>query len=129
MSLQTWKEKYYPETASYFDSLAPNKRNTRAALAHSLNKWRGLKPANLKRHGVSKELDKACISDGSNKLRIDGESCALCSMYANGNCVGCPIKEVTSRCRKYQYYTFVEDGDPEAMISCLSAALKEIKSS
>lgn len=126
MSLETWKKKYYPETASYFDNLAPSERNICAALVHSLNKWRGLRPANLKRHGVSKEPNKACISDGSNKLIIDWGSCALCSIYENGNCAGCPIKEVTNRCRDHQYYMFVKNADPKAMISCLIAALRKI---
>lgn len=54
MSLQTWKEKYYPEDAAKFNTLPLSKENIAAALKHSIRKWIGLRPANRKRHGLGK---------------------------------------------------------------------------
>lgn len=45
MSYQTWAEKFYPVAAE----LVPEEQ----ALAHSLQKWKGLTEENLDAHGLS----------------------------------------------------------------------------
>ena len=48
MSFTTWCKEFYPVPASDFDGVDKPKE----AVKHALNKWRGLLPKNLKKHGI-----------------------------------------------------------------------------
>ena len=50
MSLKTWKKEFYPQSA---------KRTKQSeAVEHSLHKWRGILPANLKKHGLNRDINR-----------------------------------------------------------------------
>lgn len=75
MSKVSWIGEYYPVKA--------DKESKENAINHSLNKWIGLLPENLKKH----DLDSPPIS-------IDASTCALCYHYfdeTKGDCINCPL--------------------------------------
>ena len=86
MSMKTWMKKYYP---------VPAKSVRQAdALDHSIRKWQGLQSSALKAHGV--RVDDSTftrITDGTQYLSIDGETCALCVTYLkrHRDCNKCPL--------------------------------------
>lgn len=133
MSLNTWKKEYYPIRAS--------KVTAEAAIAHSLQKWRGLRPQILADHrlrlNVRPSQPVVVDDDGGETLTINGESCALCAVYMRENedeCATCPLfalrncscddvpdeDEVTA-CSPYDQFAL--SGDPEPMIELLEKAL------
>lgn len=77
MSLATWKAEFYPIEA---DEVA-----IKDAIDHSLQKWLGLLPENLKKHNVT-ILDK-CVQDldddryDPDYIVVGSESCSLCHHY------------------------------------------------
>jgi len=72
MSLASWKREFYRTPA--------DRVSKRYALRHSLKKWTGLLPINLKKHKI--KLDMACLrDDNSNILEISCDSCALCQHF------------------------------------------------
>lgn len=134
MSLNTWKEEYYP---------VPTKDASRkTALEMSELKWLGLRPEALRKHELRKsgryitELPNNYNSFSSN-LSIDGSSCHLCQLYADAGqgCVECPIilykqKEglLSLDCDEScgpEYLMWVHTGDPEPMIRLIQATRKE----
>lgn len=77
MSLTTWCNEFYPVPAD--DVSVQN------AVAHSLQKWKGLRPENLEKHGLIRYGDREIREVESPPLRsyvpslaIDADSCALC---------------------------------------------------
>lgn len=89
MSFQTWMEEFYPNPLP--SNVKSISMTLKQACQHSLQKWIGLRPENLKKHHVillkmslgiwaideifSKEISLSSIK---HKLKISGESCALC---------------------------------------------------
>ncbi len=105
MTLRTWREEFYPVPADIVSE--------EHAVTHSINKFEGLRKANLKKHDVYKH-NKSISNDakylyiqpmGSEKvykddldkklnipLSIDGTSCVLCILHEKkGSCITCPI--------------------------------------
>lgn len=125
MSLQTWRDKYYPETAL----VASNKGNVHM-LKHSIRKWWGLRKSALNSHGCY--VENRYLHDnetyGKALVPITGDTCSLCVAYHTGfNCSGCPIKLSTKNCTE-KYPDFFKTGSPYPMIRVLIAALRvEIK--
>ena len=78
MSLDTWKAEFYPVEAE--------KVKKRDALAHSLQKWLGLRPGNLWKHKVWRPGSAIRIEDCYAELWIGGDTCALCAHYLNTKC-------------------------------------------
>jgi hypothetical protein len=95
MSLKSWLDEFYPIAAS-------ETMNALQAAEHSLQKWRGLRASNLKRHGLRRTVGVfKSITDNASVFRIDGLSCALCefSRRAGNNhgeidCGMCPLADV-----------------------------------
>jgi len=129
MSLETWKKKYYPIEASE----VPEKD----ALAHSLQKWIGLREKNLDKHEVSHHGWYIECDHELDILDIDGDTCALCYHYETGSkCPKCPLVKVAGRrCDqggdamfngdKYSpYEEFVKNKNPEPMIKLIRSAIK-----
>ena len=138
MSLETWKKEFYPVEADSPEAQA----SARAAIEHSLRKWRGLRPEALLKHEVrlegpyNKEVVDDCADAEDESQFISSRSCALCIRFddADGNCDGCPIVKVSgmacdlkdedergpdaSAWEMYIYYA-----DPEPMIAQLEKAL------
>lgn len=92
MSFYSWKREFYPRPA--------HRVARKDALAHSLKKWEGLRPSNLRRHGVvmvnARVFAEACPEKF---LSVDADSCALCYWYTNQKrvdkpCRGCPLERV-----------------------------------
>lgn len=118
MSLQTWKEEFYKVPAIEV-------KNDKDAIDHSILKWTGLLPENLKKHEC--KLDNAgygtaLISIDSTQnypqklLMITGSTCALCKLHIDqeGHCQNCPLYMfLGNRCDEYDmpYRLFDEQLD------------------
>lgn len=74
MSMQTWKDEYYPVPAAELRDGTLDEM-----LAHSLLKWEGLKRENLMAHGLNR-LDGFYLYGPQNrtKFTINSTTCALC---------------------------------------------------
>lgn len=84
MSLETWKAEFYPKPAK--DVKAED------AVAHSLQKWRGLRKENLEKHGLERDVE--CLQDESCcSFVVDADSCALCvhHLTKQDSCASCPL--------------------------------------
>lgn len=123
MSLKTWKKEFFP----------PMDTSTElGAIIHSLRKWRGLRPENMKKHGVKKHLTstREIVDRRHNSLEIDAYSCALCwrhTLAKNGNCFGCSLlKQLESECDLHDnspYVLFLKKNEVEPMIEALEQTL------
>lgn len=93
MSLESWKSVYYPLPAS---EVKPED-----ALAHSLQKWKGLLPHALKEHDLLLSYTACSIferEDPRNYFGINAGSCALCAVHFGNvdrdeedDCSSCPL--------------------------------------
>lgn len=113
MSMQSWKNEFYPisasEAAEYFRNGDLSEHDV---TEHSLRKWRGLRPENLAKHGIVRSTSAgSCIGDPSEKpggvmldwFGVDAGTCSLCQVYdpeevydeVSGDCVvecnDCPL--------------------------------------
>jgi hypothetical protein len=138
MSLDTWKDEFYPQEAFSVPEVH--------AVRHSLQKWYGLRPDALLRHRV--ELDSCGdVSDliTDRHLSIRGDSCALCHHYniRYGSCKACPLALVREGVpcdeawgdenedspepgdKLSPWFEWRRRGNPEPMILWLERALEE----
>jgi hypothetical protein len=138
VSLKTWKAELYPKPAS--------RVSKRDALVHSLQKWKGLTKAALKKHGV--ELCSfGTLRDGAEEFYVASNSCALCMRYLrvsgglmlgeSGRCGECPLAisrngipcdRRTDAEGASPYHQFVLRGDARPMIRALQRAIRETAS-
>ena len=93
MSLQTWKDEFYPIPAQ---DVA---KDPVLASQHSLRKWIGLRSTNLGKHGLH-VLTRSIAENGDDSVRlnISDSSCALCVHYyprdetlQSFRCANCPL--------------------------------------
>ncbi len=137
MSIKTWKEEFYKVDANDVDD--------KDALDHSISKWTGLLPENLKKHDVELFTRVSTILVGDNSfdpdnIIIDARSCALCVhhlMPGQKPCMGCPIwKFRSSRCDKSdlndydglsEWEEFSINLDPVPMLSLLTQVKANLK--
>lgn len=94
MSLQSWKEEFYPEDAA--DVAA--RGDERECIAHSLRKWEGLKAENLGWHGVKFHM-WGLEDEGWCVLPIESSTCALCLLHDNES--GALDPDYCGRCALY----------------------------
>jgi hypothetical protein len=134
MSLASWKAEFYPIPA---DETAKD-----AAVAHSLQKWRGLTPDNLARHGI-KRAQFGSIEDKAERFSVNTETCALCCHYRDdedflddddeplSDCGACPLAAARGSVscdnereeeKKSPYQSWVDKGDPSPMLLWLEKA-------
>lgn len=138
MSLQTWKDEFYPTPATDDKSIA---------VAHSLQKWKGLTLENLRKHKViymrnvnalvneidAKEYANATYSVymKCEYLSITSDSCSLCKAYKD-KCDSCPLGKSentstfgTNACddKDSPYFAFLDRQDPKPMIEILTKLL------
>lgn len=119
MSEESWKAEYYP-----VDAKDVSKDD---AIAHSLQKFIGLRRENLENHGVELEDNVVC------GIEINSDSCALCHHYMNTKwvsalCISCPIALDTKKCSgddKWPWGQWATKDDPEPMIAVLQKAQAE----
>ncbi len=131
MSLQTWKDEFYPVKPS-------KKMSKKVAIEHSLRKWNGLLPKNLKKHGLEKagrfiQEKQDSVAD----MMIDAESCALCVKYldtdcleSENECVRCPLfNSLGEQCDGdgSPYFMWLRKDEPKPMIKALKKLLEETK--
>ena len=127
MSLATWKRDHYPIPVS--------RVSKKGALPHALRKFRGLTPAKLKCHGLTRT--SFWIVGKGGVFFVDSETCALCRFWIDsgrlGCCAECPLAIVRGgvRCdlempgeELAPWNAFEEIGDPRPMISWLKKAIK-----
>ena len=94
MSIQTWKQEFYPTEA----------RNTliQKALSHTIRKWKGLRPKNLRKHNLCvkrrdiKLYDKENLRGFVQAFKFNSDNCALCihHLVIDNNidrCETCPL--------------------------------------
>ena len=118
MSLETWKEEFYPVPA---DEVPESQ-----ALTHSLRKWEGLRKENLEKHGVKRRLHKV------GEFHVDSTTCALCHHHAGSFwCYTCPIAGTDEAGNSvncdHEYIKWVGGGDPEPMIELIKNAINKEK--
>lgn len=122
MSIKTWKKEFYPKSAA-------SRMSKKAAIEHSIKKWEGLLPENLKKHEVVIDV---CgnIHDDEIKFEISDQSCALCQKYWVECCIKCPLyKKLGFVCGKGKieagdgWVYYMEEGDPELMLKNLRSLL------
>lgn len=146
MSIETWKEEFYPVPAD--DRRA--KRSHTAAVNHSLKKWRGLTKESLEKHGLQKISGSDCITPilGGEHMPIAGATCALCLMEDDRTCLNnstsekfcrqCPLFRTLGRqCDQDNlldvseepspYSNFIVRDDPLPMIKALEKTKKKLR--
>lgn len=125
MSLKTWRDEFYPISAQ-----EAAKKGMIACIKHSLQKWIGLRPKNLARHGVEGVraiYNKFGYPEG--RFDIDAGSCSLCQKYdkTSLSCESCPIYRATGNtCHHWggsPYGQYLFNGSPEHMIDTLERTL------
>jgi hypothetical protein len=129
---QSWLDTYYPETAEACVERNPGKVEL---TAHSLRKWKGLRPEVLSKHGL--KLERRSVRDIKTDLLllvVSSSSCALCRAFIRDNripCALCPLyvtldSSCAASCNS-PYGVFVKRGDPEPMIKALKETLELAK--
>lgn len=122
MSMRSWKKEYYP---------TPSKKvkGEREAIEHSLQKWEGLTPENLEKHGVCLESNNV-LRYNNTLFNIDADSCALCNLYLDewiDSCTTCPLFLKGDGClesnRTNSYTVFYDTGNAQPMIDSLRSLL------
>lgn len=94
MSTTTWLQEFYPISAK---KLADDPNSTdRDLVIHSLKKWTGLSPENLKIHNMFLNETVLKSPGGKTVIRVNYRSCALCLRHIDrksktGMCATCPI--------------------------------------
>jgi hypothetical protein len=139
MSLASWKAEFYPAPVSRIKTVT-------GAVEHSLRKWKGLRAAALRRHGVEdlvgyvKQPDNPLLKP----FPIDDSTCALCWILDAGDrtqwrdCQRCVLTQARGGypCTapapeepedRSPWLMFTRDGDPEPMIKLLEKALRSLK--
>lgn len=91
MSLATWKDEFYPITAH-----TCARRDKTKALDHSIQKWDGVKPENLERHGVILRVGDLICKKTSARMIFSARNCALCVVHLRvrkgvSSCNQCPL--------------------------------------
>lgn len=92
MSVKSWMEEFYPIFAG---DLARRDGVTDIELVkHSMQKWNGAMPENLKKHKVKKDYPtgRAIEDIDGGYFIFGGASCALCEKHVRGSSCGeCPL--------------------------------------
>lgn len=132
MSLESWKEEFYPEEA-----VEAAKRGDSAAVEHSLRKWMGLSPANLEKHGMVASKAWSHIVEQENYERVfrtHAGTCALCELHAPYGCEDCPLTKargVTCGDKledevRSPWSEWTHNRNPEPMIHWLTLAKEQV---
>lgn len=117
MSIESWKQEFYPVPAE--EAATGNV----AALKHSIVKWHGLRPENLDKHNVTPVGTHYIGTTENDSEELAGSgSCALCVLVSD-TCAVCVLTEVNSTCGE-SWHLWVYKRDPEPMIAQLEHALK-----
>lgn len=140
MSIQSWAREFYPKPAK---EIASKDGDDLSLVNHSIQKWKGLNKATLKKHNLVLSGQDICEQNkGEGMFTIDSDSCALCRVYEDENCRECPLNEYLGNpCSRtgtppiithpdrpaYPYDHFLDTGDPKPMQKALRETLKMLK--
>lgn len=118
MSADSWRSEFYPVDA---ETVAKHGDAVKA-VEHSLQKWRGALPKNLKKHGLSC-APLAFIADTCSlcKMYISGRCCRACPLYVSRGEVACTDERSDELINPYDSY--VLGHNPKPMIEALELAL------
>lgn len=127
MSANTWKKEFYPITARE----AAEGTNLEA-VRHSLQKWKGLRPDNMKKHKLILKYGEI-LYKGEEVIVMGDTSCSLCVKHDTrfGACGTCPLSRSRggNRCdrtrareEKSPWGAWITYNDPEPMIAALEKA-------
>lgn len=107
MTKESWINEYYPKDVDEVTEAE--------AVAHSLQKWIGVRVKNLVNHGLTNP-----------PIRIDASTCALCELYYDKitGCEECPLfKHLGYKCDAVEmdapWCAWLFADDPEPMIKAL----------
>ena len=130
MSVRTWKEEF-------FTGIVKASKTPLAAAEHSLRKWKGLDPEQLKKHKLVKVADEHYINSTKtcNGFDVGCNECALCR-YSNAvagyhSCDDCPLAEasggVTCMDNASPYRVWLDTGDVKPMVEALKRTVEWLK--
>lgn len=134
MSIETWKKEFYPVEAA---EIADTDATVVELIAHSLKKWEGVRPGNIKKHGL-KRAGYDSFHDGEEYFELDGDSCSLCAAFygkqdisdetdrcEDSDCSVCPIFLANGKtcADAYQEFT-IGSRRPTKMVNLLRKTLK-----
>jgi len=122
MSLESWKNEFYPVEAS-------KDHSDIAAIEHAILKWTGYTEENLKKHELTS--DGAVITDSDNNVVIFAtNSCSLCLKYWANDCDKCPLYLIGESCISSHhesnispYRKTMNNSDPSYILDALKKAL------
>lgn len=130
MSLTTWKKQFYPKKPS-------SRMSWITATEHSLKKWMGALPGNVKKHGVEYKSHHIVHKKQYNlRMSFSYLTCALCvksmsiKIKDHIYCSVCPLQKMLGRsCDEYGVASIYEQStnNPTAMILTLQKLLKKLK--
>lgn len=128
MSLKTWRQEFYPEPAS-----RARRRSWEWTVRHSLRKWEGVLPKNLRKHDLARNTFFICEKRGK-EFALGRATCSLCekvSSYSPSNfidCELCPLSAVRVPCGRSGspwYQATLGDPGGEATVRPLLKALED----
>lgn len=123
MSIETWESESYP-TPAFEASGSPLE-----AAQHSLLKWQGLLPENLKKHSlILADCDLYEVVYEDPKFSVSANNCALCLLAERlngherfGSCSSCPMHtELGTTCDNKLWSKFVCINDAQPMVDTLA---------
>jgi len=125
MSLSSWKKEFYPVPATKSKSFELQ------AAEHSLLKWTGLLPKNLKKHELTIDF-WGDLQGKTGSFKINASTCALCQRHVlrrNLLCGTCIINEKFIQCDHPDsaYRRWRDDRNPKPMINVLKKCVKILK--
>lgn len=126
MSVESWKQVYYPVPGNTFEGLEINLETVKKALEHSLLKWQGLTENVKSQHEVKvswillvpKESEPSFPLQ--KPLELSSDSCALCALF-DVECALCPLKNCNE-----EYRTFIKTSNSLPMTDLIQSKLKEL---
>lgn len=128
MTIESWKQEFYPVEAG----ACPEGQE----IQHSLLKWTGLKPENLKKHdmdALGNAIEEVVNGDYTMKVfSVDASTCALCQAHSVRDedddefpCSECPLSKLGANgvdCNT-EYEAFTQGDNPDPMLEILNKAL------
>jgi hypothetical protein len=134
MSIDTWKNEFYPTGAEIFVHKENNLQNAIEATEHSLLKWKGLSHKNITKHDLyfkryALTENKYSIGKSESDLVISGSSCACCRLTTSDymglgiDCKHCPIYFINGHDCNDIYGEWNRSKEPDDMITLLEDTL------
>lgn len=131
MSIETWKEEFYPKPAEEATG------SELEAARHSLRKWEGARPEALARHGLEAKGLRLEETGLEMAFHFGADDCALCQFNDNRSddchaCIlyrlrGCACYEVAHEGDGSPYTDMRETSNPGRMIALLEQAVAALE--